>query len=374
MAKKKYFNQVAVYAIVAALAFVAIAQHVHAQSDGCTTDIQGNVSCTYCYQDYYTGSDDCETYNFPAQNNIDCGASPSGSSADSSLQCGGAKAIYTMSLGCAEVGSQHETYGGQPITVEAGQQCAVGSGVGTSAGDYNGSTPFPSDMASPPGWTYSTSAPQGTTLPSGEFTDPANPYLNDRFFGGTVDVELLNYDDGVTLQVGSNNWTNVRGSCLGGFPTNPSSGQCQGQPPASYTGQPGDQLGFADMNTSVANGQGEWGSGNVNLTMTVTQCYSKNYLDEIGGYTDAVDYHPTADGVCTPATPTLNAGWQAGGSNQTITLTPGQTSVNVPFTYTDNGQANSKVINVICSTQRTSGSLPPTAGINTTCIPGTVQN
>jgi hypothetical protein len=263
------------------------------------------------------------------------------------------------------------------------QKCAVG-GATDEAGFYdsNGAVGGYWWSGVPAGWTYSKTLTGPTTggnsLPSGEFTDPYNPNLNGRFFGGNVFLGLSSSaDDTETLEV----WSAVSGlnqvlwagGCYAQLATAQSGPPCTTLQVNTASGSqyvnanPGDSFDFSVTNVYAPNngtGVGDWGKGSAEIDVPITTCYTAAYITQLnglgGGYQNVTDYHPTADGVCTPvssgpSTPALSAQWQENSSaSLTKSIAPG-TSITIPFSYWNSGQTGSVLTGINCTPKVLSG-------------------
>ena len=229
---------------------------------------------------------------------------------DSSKLCGMTQA-YNMSGSCALSGP--DLWGGNRIL--GGQKCSIG---GTDDAGYymigtaepTGSTPtYPYGAGTAPGWTYSKSGNLFTSgsIPSGEWYNDS--YYLYRYFGSSVSISQPQADDESMLQIGSNYsyWT---GCNHNGFRSvfDPSCPAATFMGNTSINASPGNALIFSVQNDlRPNNGSGTWGSGNVSVVLNqVTMCYTSAYKTAVGGYVDTQTFHPTADGVCTPETPTCD--------------------------------------------------------------------
>ncbi len=267
-------------------------------------------------------------------------------------------------------GSDIETDGaGQQVRILGGQKCGMGSlpdDPGSYTYNIGGTSPgapittmvgYNGDGA-PPGWTYTKTGQYSlASIPAGEFIDPSFPYIIQKWYGGDIDVART-AGDALAYQVGSTNYTDLTGACTSGYPNSVSGPACTDMGPVNFPANPGDALGFQVINVyRPNNGNGTWETGSATFSLSTTSCFSKNWLQQLGGYNDLVDYHPTGDGICTPAVPTIGSAFQSSGQDTvTVNLNQGQQQT-VNFNYSDTGQANSKAVNVQCTTQGVPGGL-----------------
>ena len=336
---------------------------------------------------------------------------PSFSFAATTIPCAGADSAnycgiggYSLDIGsptCQEKGNdielQPQTSNGQPqqVRILGDQVCSFGGNDSPGYYTYNMDSPFTTYLIAaqmpgydgsghPPGWTYNKIGGfLFSSIPTGEFQE--GPYYIDRFFPGDAVVPTLPSgwpDDEMTLQVGSQtddwlsstcSYTDVAGNKITQFTG-----------PGWMTANPGDPITYSVTNWCRPNNgsaQSQWGGGTIDVALNLTACYTKAEMDYLnsqvqGTFQNPTDYHPTANGVCTPSQPALNAAWQATGNiEQTITLTPDQTSVSVPFTYGNTGQPTSIEQGITCQPTLEPGSNLPVGAVKSAkCTTTILQN
>ncbi len=311
-----------------------------------------------------------KTANASLYSNISCA-----SLSDSAKTCGGMTDFYTDFVNpakCIINGPDVTTSPlGAQIRILAGQQCVVGSGADypgyyttnigccspwspiTALAGYDGS-------GRPPNWSYNKTpfiSDFASAIPSGEinsYSPFGNPFEVAKFFPGaqSVDVYFASKDDKAEVTINGSTFGQSVNQCNGIDDVNNfSPGITYGT--NNFVVSPGDTLTLKVFNMCRPNnGTADWANGSTWLRFyQVTNCYTAAYIaymNSIGSnYQDVVDYHPTASGVCSPATPATGAQWQSGNATTSVTIPAGSGSTQ-NFDYGNNGETNSKEENMNC--------------------------